>query len=145
MQYSKNIQSIYQAADAFVMNSYYEGWSIAATEALYYGLPIIHSECGSARELIKNGRYGIMISNPLSEIEYLSSEEVLHYMACDIYNNLDELVKSMMFILNSRKHWKDIRETISNETRKEFSKEKMFENYANIFGETIKKHSKFPT
>ena len=40
------------AADAFVSSSFYEGWSVAASEALWVGRPVVLTECGGAAELV---------------------------------------------------------------------------------------------
>lgn len=56
------------AADAFVMNSYFEGWSLATMEALCSGLPVISTDVGGAREQIgENGTRGVVVANPLGE------------------------------------------------------------------------------
>ncbi|WP_125778242.1 glycosyltransferase [Antribacter gilvus] len=39
------------AADAFVLGSFFEGWSVAATEAVVAGLPVVLSDVGGAVEL----------------------------------------------------------------------------------------------
>jgi glycosyltransferase involved in cell wall biosynthesis len=40
------------AADAFVLDSFFEGWPVAATEAAAYGHPLLLSDVGGARELV---------------------------------------------------------------------------------------------
>ncbi len=50
--YHPNPQKFYHLADAFVLPSFVEGWSLALAEALYAGLPVIASDVGSARELL---------------------------------------------------------------------------------------------
>ena len=53
------------AGDAFLLNSFFEGWPVAATEAAAAGLPLILSEMGGATELVSRD-YGlsIMTLNP---------------------------------------------------------------------------------
>jgi len=41
------------AADAFILDSFFEGWPVAATEAAAFGLPLLLSDVGGARELVK--------------------------------------------------------------------------------------------
>ena len=43
-------------ADAFVLPSLWEGWSLALTEAACAGLPLVATAVGGARELIADGR-----------------------------------------------------------------------------------------
>lgn len=40
------------AADAFVLDSFFEGWPVAATEARAFGRPLLLSDVGGARELV---------------------------------------------------------------------------------------------
>ena len=124
-------------ADVFILDSYYEGWSIAATEALYEGLPVIHSECGSAKELVCNGRYGIMIKNPIGDIEKLDTEHVTErIMQCE-NRNIDEAVSAIVVMADNIDRWRNERETISQETIEKFSIQNMCENYLKLFEKCI--------
>jgi glycosyltransferase involved in cell wall biosynthesis len=52
------------AADAFILDSFFEGWPLSATEAVAAGLPIVLSEAGGAAELVQRARRGsVLISN----------------------------------------------------------------------------------
>jgi glycosyltransferase involved in cell wall biosynthesis len=56
------------AADAFVSNAFYEGWSMAASEAAWVGLPLILSDAGANRSLVgPKGERGILVPNPLGD------------------------------------------------------------------------------
>ena len=46
------VAPFYAAADAFVLPSFWEGWSLALAEALYLELPIIATDVGSARDVL---------------------------------------------------------------------------------------------
>lgn len=56
------------AADAFLLNSFFEGWPVAATEAWAAGLPLVLSDVGGARELIARdpGR-SVLVPNPCAD------------------------------------------------------------------------------
>ena len=56
------------AADGFVLDSFFEGWSLASMEALYAGVPAVLSDVGGAREQLGNvsGR-GYLVPNPLGD------------------------------------------------------------------------------
>jgi glycosyltransferase involved in cell wall biosynthesis len=60
------------ASDAFVLNSFFEGWPVAATEAAAAGLPLLLSDGGGARELVAlDPRRSALIPNacgPASEV-----------------------------------------------------------------------------
>lgn len=56
---SKNIKSVYEACDVFVLPSRYDGWGMVASEAIYSGMPVIVSDAaGCSRHIVhlnKNG------------------------------------------------------------------------------------------
>lgn len=133
LPYYSRVRELYQMADIFVLDSYYEGWSIAATEALYEGMPIIHSMCGSARELINNGRYGISISNPAGKVSILSNEEIIMRINRYEFNNTKELVCAILEMVFNIGEWKHRKEMIAEESRQIFSLESMIDNYCMVF------------
>lgn len=47
-----DVSRLLTAADAFLLPSYWEGWSLAVAEAAVAGLPLVLSEVGAAREQI---------------------------------------------------------------------------------------------
>jgi glycosyltransferase involved in cell wall biosynthesis len=56
------------AADAFVLDSFFEGWTLASMEALLRGIPVISSDVGGAREQLGGGPpRGILVGNPLGD------------------------------------------------------------------------------
>jgi glycosyltransferase involved in cell wall biosynthesis len=53
------------AADIFALNSYFEGWPVAVTEARTLGLPVVMSDVGGAHELVgADGIAGAVVPNP---------------------------------------------------------------------------------
>ncbi|TSC77216.1 MAG: group 1 glycosyl transferase [Parcubacteria group bacterium Gr01-1014_31] len=50
-----------RAADAFVLNTAYEGLSHIILEAMYAGVPVITTTVGGNRELIRDGETGVLI------------------------------------------------------------------------------------
>jgi glycosyltransferase involved in cell wall biosynthesis len=56
------------AADGFVLDSFFEGWSLASMEALFAGLPVVLSDVGGAREQIGDDpARGYIVANPLGD------------------------------------------------------------------------------
>jgi glycosyltransferase involved in cell wall biosynthesis len=56
------------AADAFVLDSFFEGWPLASMEALVAGLPVIITDVSGAREQIAGEpARGYVVSNPLGD------------------------------------------------------------------------------
>ena len=59
--YVSNTDSLYREATHFVLSSSYEGFANVLVEALYYGLPILATDCDyGPREILNNGKYGIL-------------------------------------------------------------------------------------
>ncbi len=66
----QDVLSFYQAADAFVLPSQWEGLSNALLEAMSCGLPVIATAVGGNCDLIEDGRTGLLVEpdapNPLA-------------------------------------------------------------------------------
>ncbi len=58
---TREVQLVYQLADAFVLPSSYETFSLVTFEAAASGLPIIATPVNGVRELIEDGRNGFLI------------------------------------------------------------------------------------
>jgi O-antigen biosynthesis protein len=56
-----DVASFYHAADAFVLPSYWEGWSLALTEAVCAGLPVVASDVGGIPDVVTDGETGILV------------------------------------------------------------------------------------
>jgi glycosyltransferase involved in cell wall biosynthesis len=56
-----------KAADLFVLGSLREGWCTSLVEALACGLPIVTTDVSSAKEIVKDGVNGYIVSNRNSE------------------------------------------------------------------------------
>ena len=59
-----------QAADVFVLNSEYEGFSHALVEVMMLGTPIIATKVGGNTELIEDGKTGLLIPSKDDEALY---------------------------------------------------------------------------
>lgn len=68
--YCENPYPFLKKGDLFVCSSRSEGYSTVIAEALILGIPVITTECAGMKELLDNGKYGIITEN---------SEEKLYY------------------------------------------------------------------
>lgn len=127
--YYSPISDVLNISNALIMNSYYEGWSMAATEALHCGIPVIHSMCGSGMELVAEGKNGILIDNPLKDIGRYESAELYDAMHAGINHNVEQLVRAMLDIYKHRNEWKERRELIIQYAECNFNLAKMIDQY----------------
>lgn len=104
--YMEDVNAYFSAADCFVLNSVFEGWSVAATEALSYGLPLIHSECGSAWELCgSNEERGIVVPNPVGDLTHLDVDHLVKVIA-DVYHpNTEPLITALKRMIREQRTW----------------------------------------
>ncbi len=65
----KNPYPYLAMADVFIMTSDYEGLPVALCEAMVLGKPIISTRVTGPRELLEDGRYGLLVDNTEEAIE----------------------------------------------------------------------------
>lgn len=69
--------TVLAAADAFILNSFFEGWPVAATEAAAMGLPLLLSDVGGASELVlRDPMRSVLVPNPSGEAAAVSDRRV---------------------------------------------------------------------
>jgi glycosyltransferase involved in cell wall biosynthesis len=102
-----DVARLLSAADVFVLDSFFEGWSVAATEALAAGVPLIHTECGSARELVgEAGERGIVVPNPAADVLDLTWERLAPLVWTARQRNTAALVEAMSRMVDDRGAWR---------------------------------------
>jgi glycosyltransferase involved in cell wall biosynthesis len=120
------------AADCFVLNSFFEGWSLASMEALSAGLPAILSEVGGAREQLgTDGSRGFVVANPLGNAETANFENA-RGMFYRPQRNRDELVAAMNSVITHREQWAAARRDLSENSKKRFSAEGCAKRHAEV-------------
>ena len=97
------------AADVFVLNTAYEGFSHQILEAMAIGVPIVTTDSGGNPELIENGKEGFLVK----------------------FNDKDGLKKKILEILKNPEIAGKLGEAASQKSR-EFSKERMIEKITRI-------------
>jgi len=129
---------ILRIADAFVLPSLIEGWSIAVMEAMFSGLPLILSDVGSARDVIDGEDVGIVLSNPFEDIRQVTDELVFgHFTEQASHPGLDELVAAMERIADDREEWRRRGRRGREKVLGEFSARGMGRAYVRLFEELV--------
>jgi len=75
----EDVAGVLSAADVFVIPSRWEGFGLAATEAMAAGLPVIGTKVPGLREVILPGRTGLLIEPGDSQ----ALAEAIHHLATD--------------------------------------------------------------
>lgn len=68
--YQDNLAAILPAFDLYVMPSRWEGFGLAAAEAMAAGLPVVASDCDGLREVVEDGSTGLLV--PPGDIQALA-------------------------------------------------------------------------
>jgi len=109
------------AADGFVLDSFFEGWSLASTEALFAGLPVVLSEVGGAREQIGDDpARGFLVTNPLGNplsVDWKSVGAARYQPQV----NRDEFAAAMEHLVANRAAYLRDRGRLAAESRARFS------------------------
>jgi glycosyltransferase involved in cell wall biosynthesis len=127
-----DVPAVLAAADAFVLDSFYEGWSLASMEALSAGLPVVLSEVGGAREQVgENGKRGFVIGNPLGDPEAVDWPSIGRARFSDQVNRA-ALVKAMRAIVADSDRWRDARAELKAESISRFSVEVCVRRHADL-------------
>ena len=105
--YKDDIRKYYETADAFVLPSYFEGWSIAVLEALSFGLPLILTDSGGAREVIQNQDVGIMIPNIRANVADICLENILYDSVQSTPLLTQDLYRAMRTFIEEKAVWKE--------------------------------------
>ena len=65
--FKSNPYNYLKQADLFISTSEIEGFSLVVAEAIVLGLPIISTSTDGPKEILENGKYGMLINgDPLS-------------------------------------------------------------------------------
>lgn len=106
----QEISRIYERAHAFILPSIVEGLSIATLEAAYFGLPLILSDTGGARDVLEQADgttpFGIIVPPPVA-MGSVTPEAVDRVGRMERPPHLDHVIDAMMQIAGDRDGWID--------------------------------------
>lgn len=120
------------AADVFVLDSFFEGWSLASMEALAAGVPVVLSDVGGAREQVGEGqRRGIVVANPLGDPASISWE-AMRSVKFARQANRDELVDALARVLEDRDEWRARAPGLRAESRELFDADRCVAAHARV-------------
>jgi glycosyltransferase involved in cell wall biosynthesis/GT2 family glycosyltransferase len=132
--FKEDVIPYYQLADAFVLTSLIEGFSISMLEAMYFGLPMILTRTGEKTEsIIENEDIGILINNCYQSIIDLDEKSLEYYPFLSSPNNTDDLVRAMEDFYTRKEFWKEAGKKGRDKIFSLFSLEKIIPQYEKEF------------
>ncbi|MGO4706484.1 glycosyltransferase [Microvirga sp. 2MCAF38] len=130
------------AADGFVQNSYFEGWSLASMEALYAGLPVILSDVGGAREQVgATGQRGYLVDNPIGDALAVNWDTIRNSLYSPQLNR-DTLVSAMSRMIEERDLWTERRSVLQTESAERFHPDHALSGHANVLRAAAAKYAR---
>ncbi|MEH7075093.1 CDP-glycerol glycerophosphotransferase family protein [Neobacillus drentensis] len=74
--------------DCFVLSSHYEGQPMVLLEAMTHGMKIIATDIVANRNVLENGRYGLLVENSIEGLE----KGMTQFARNELDNSLDEFI-----------------------------------------------------
>jgi glycosyltransferase involved in cell wall biosynthesis len=117
------------AADAFVLDSFFEGWALSSMEALVSGLPVILSDVGGAREQLTGGPLrGLLVPNPAGDPLTVDWDSMARWRFAR-QPNRQELVEAMQAVATGQTPLADP-QTIATDAIRRFDSTRCVERHA---------------
>ncbi|HEY8158400.1 MAG TPA: glycosyltransferase family 4 protein [Methylobacter sp.] len=130
--HTPNPSGLLAAADGFVLDSFFEGWSLASMEALYVGVPVVLSEVGGAREQVGvNEERGHVIPNPIGD-PLRVDWETMRKARFARQANREALVAAMSSLITDRAFWLNRRQQLIEESATRFHPDMCLLNHAQV-------------
>jgi len=129
------------AADAFVLDSFFEGWALASMQALTLGVPVILSDVGGAREQLTIGtEVGTLVANPLGD-PLLADWDRIRASRFIPQVNSAELTGAMNSMISQAELWAACREAIRAAAIAAFSPTRWLGNQVDVLSSAMDEKS----
>lgn len=123
-----DVASFYHAADAFVLPSYWEGWSLALNEAVLAGLPVVASDVGGARELLAETGGGRLVQPPFDCVTDLDASSIRRYVEGEHPEYVAQLAEAMRAVMET-----PVRPVVPPDLRRRLDRRTAYADYARLF------------
>jgi glycosyltransferase involved in cell wall biosynthesis len=123
----EQIAPFYALADAFLLPSFWEGWSLALAEAVYMGLPVIATAVGSAPDLLPQVG-GRLIRPVFDSILDLDVNTLSGYLSADRSRLTADLTGAMKALCDEPRV-----STVSQELRDTLDRQHAYGLHARLF------------
>jgi glycosyltransferase involved in cell wall biosynthesis len=126
------------AADGFVLDSFFEGWSLASMEALCAGVPVVVSDVGGAREQVGDDvSRGYVIPNPAGDplkVDWKRMREISFRRQ----PNREALVDAMASLVKDRDFRLTRRTDLSEESLIRFQADSCVRKHVELLAEVVR-------
>jgi glycosyltransferase involved in cell wall biosynthesis len=130
--HNPNPSELLALADGFVLDSFFEGWSLASMEALYAGIPVVLSEVGGACEQVgTTGNRGYVVTNPLGDPLRVNWETIREGRYARQVNR-EEVVEAMSALITSRKSRLAAKQSLIDESVERFNPQVCLSRHAQV-------------
>lgn len=99
------VSAVLARSHAFVLPSVLEGFSVAMTEAAYFGLPLILSDVGGASDFLRSTGAGILVPPAIEPVWGQSFADILAAGRAAHGPNRDALVSAMCTMIHNYPEW----------------------------------------
>lgn len=137
--YTPSVGAVLSAADAFVSNAFYDGWSLAATEALWIGRPVILSDGGSARALVgPASQRGFVIPGAAGDPLLLSPDRMRAPDPEAVLCNRNGLRAATESVVADVAMWRERAPDIRSFARANWAATRVAADYARVFSRVVR-------
>jgi glycosyltransferase involved in cell wall biosynthesis len=140
--YFPDVAPFHAIADAFLLPSLIEGWSIAMNEAMFFGKPMLLTDTGGSSEVIINNDIGILLPNEYGDVSNLHSE-LLDDIAYNqrTFRTSAYLARAMMQFAENPGTWRDAGKKGTQRILDKYDFTDTVKSYFPIFEAIIKRQS----
>jgi glycosyltransferase involved in cell wall biosynthesis len=133
-----DIALVLSAADLFVSDSFYEGWSVAASEAAWLGCPMVLSDAGGAGALVgEAGERGLLVPNPLGDPLAVDDALIASPPAAAMAANEEALADALVAVLDSLEAWRERGPSIREWARANLAPAAMARRHAEVLRSVV--------
>jgi glycosyltransferase involved in cell wall biosynthesis len=136
LNFAEEMAPYYEMADAFVLPSLIEGWSLSMMEAMTYGLPLVLTRVGGAAGAIENNDIGILVDHRYPVVFDIDVSVLTNYRE-ETRPNLSSLQNAMIQFLREREFWKKAGWGGKRKVRERLDFRLMMERYERVFVSAI--------
>jgi glycosyltransferase involved in cell wall biosynthesis len=137
LDFTDDVSRFYVMADAFVLPSLIEGWSIAMLEAMFHGLPVIMTDIAGFKTVMKDREAGIALPAPYGGVEGLDKLSIEKFSFGRDDPMLRPLAEAMLRFCREREFWRDIGEGNARYVRTCFDIKRTVRATENLFFKTV--------